>query len=179
MTNDSSIFCKLDTSVQTPVRLENGEVMTSKDKGTIVVPTKKGTKYIKDVLLVPDLAEKFLSVAQMIKNGYSLVFENNHCTIYDPGNKEIAKVAMENKNFSLKWNYKEESLNRAHTAECGYGIEGMDISIYVHSPTYIRKLLCETFLRSMPLKNYASRVNLESNIVYHFQRAKHGEQVKN
>ncbi|XP_074278358.1 uncharacterized protein LOC141601950 [Silene latifolia] len=117
MTNDSSIFSELDTSVQTPVRMGNGEVLTSKGKGTIIVPTKRGTKYIKDVLLVPDLAENLLSVAQMIKNGYSLVFANNHCTIYDPGNKEIAKVAMENKSFSLKWKYGLESSYRAHAAE--------------------------------------------------------------
>ncbi|KAK9740902.1 hypothetical protein RND81_03G069500, partial [Saponaria officinalis] len=115
LTNNSCMFCKLDTSVQTPVRLGNGEFVASKGKFTIVVPTKRGTKFIKDVLLFPDLAENLLSVAQMIKNGYSLIFENNHCTIYDPGNKEIAKVVMENKSFSLKWNYNEESLNRAHT----------------------------------------------------------------
>ncbi|KAK9741486.1 hypothetical protein RND81_03G109600 [Saponaria officinalis] len=117
MTKNSSIFCKLDTSVQTPVRLGNGEFVTSKGKGTIVVSTKKGTKYIKDVLLVPDLAENLLSVAQMIKNGYSLLFENNHCTIYDPENKEIAKVVMQDKSFFLKWNYGEESSNRAHAVE--------------------------------------------------------------
>lgn len=56
MTNDSSLFCKLDTSVQTPVRMGNGEVLTSKGKGTIVVPTKKGRRFINDVLLVPVLS---------------------------------------------------------------------------------------------------------------------------
>lgn len=63
------------------------------------------------------LSENLLSVAQMRKNGYSLVFGNGHCSIYDPGNKEIAKVAMENKTFSLKWSYNEERSNRAQTSE--------------------------------------------------------------
>ncbi|KAK9743250.1 hypothetical protein RND81_03G226700 [Saponaria officinalis] len=40
MTNDSSIFCKLDTSVQTPVRLGNGEVVTSKGVQSLFQPRK-------------------------------------------------------------------------------------------------------------------------------------------
>ncbi|KAK9740495.1 hypothetical protein RND81_03G039800 [Saponaria officinalis] len=70
MTNDSSIFCKLDIFVQTPVRVGNVEIVTSKGKRTIIVPTKRGTEFIKDVLLASDLVENLLSVAQMIKNVY-------------------------------------------------------------------------------------------------------------
>ena len=94
MTNNSSLFCKLDSSIKVPVRMGNGVVVQSTGKDTIGVQTKKGMKYINDVLLVPDLNESLLSVAQMVNNGYSLVFENNHCTIIDSNKKEIVKVPM-------------------------------------------------------------------------------------
>ncbi|KAL4352088.1 hypothetical protein GQ457_06G029360 [Hibiscus cannabinus] len=115
MTNDSSIFSKLDSSIKVPVRMGNGAMVKSTGKGTIVVQTKKGTKYINDVLLVPDLNESLLSVAQMIRNGYSLVFENNHCTIMDPEKKEIANVPMENKSFALKWDSAAEGAHAIHS----------------------------------------------------------------
>ncbi|KAK9668653.1 hypothetical protein RND81_13G075400 [Saponaria officinalis] len=102
MMNNSSIFCKLDASVNMSVRMGNGDVVKSKGKGAIVVATKSGTKYISDVLLSPNLAENLLSVAQMVKNGYSLIFKDNHCTIYDPDKKDIAKVDMENRGLSRK-----------------------------------------------------------------------------
>ncbi|KAL4362450.1 hypothetical protein GQ457_04G012430 [Hibiscus cannabinus] len=115
MTNDSSIFNKLDSSIKVLVRMGNGAMVKSTGKGTIVVQTKKGTKYINDVLLVPDLNESLLSVAQMVRNGYSLVFENNHCTIMDPEKKEIANVPMENKSFALKWDSTAEGAHAIHS----------------------------------------------------------------
>ncbi|KAL4347404.1 hypothetical protein GQ457_17G002840 [Hibiscus cannabinus] len=92
MTNDSSIFNKLDSSTKVPVRMGNGVMVKSTGKGTIVVQIKKCTRYINDVLLVPDLNESLLNVAQMVRNGYSLVFENNHCTIMDLEKNEIANL---------------------------------------------------------------------------------------
>ncbi|XP_021733422.1 uncharacterized protein LOC110700222 [Chenopodium quinoa] len=89
----------------------NGVVVQSTGKGTIGVQTKKGMKFINDVLLVPDLNDSLLSVAQMVNNGYSLVFENNHCTIIDSNKKEIVKNLMENNNFLLKWDYPRSKLD--------------------------------------------------------------------
>ncbi|KAL4348534.1 hypothetical protein GQ457_17G002770 [Hibiscus cannabinus] len=117
MTNDSSIFSKLDSSTKFPVRMGNGAVVKSTGKGTIVVQIKKGTRYINDVLLVPDLNENLLSVAQMVRNDYSLVFENNHCTIMDPEKNEIANVPMENKSFALKWDSAAEGAHATHSSD--------------------------------------------------------------
>uniref|UniRef100_A0A803L1P1 Retrovirus-related Pol polyprotein from transposon TNT 1-94-like beta-barrel domain-containing protein n=1 Tax=Chenopodium quinoa TaxID=63459 RepID=A0A803L1P1_CHEQI len=116
MTNNSSLFCKLDSSIKVPVRMGNGAVIQSTRKGTIGVQTKKGMKYINDVLLVPGLNESLLGVAQMFNNGYSFVFENNHCTLIESNNKEIVKVPMENKSFLLKWNYPVENVNVANSS---------------------------------------------------------------
>ena len=64
---------------------------------------KKGTRFIKDVLLVPNLKENLLSIGQMMEKGYSFHFEGDMCTIYDKKNKrqEIAKVKLENGNISF------------------------------------------------------------------------------
>ena len=72
-------------------------MVESKGKGTIMVETKKGTRFIKDVILVPNLKENLLSIGQMMEKGYSLHFEGDTCTIYDKNNKkwEIAQVKME------------------------------------------------------------------------------------
>ena len=53
----------------------------------------------------------------MIKHGYSVNFEGNHCTIFDPEKKEIARVKMQNKSFSLKWNDSIEEANKDQSDE--------------------------------------------------------------
>ena len=101
MTRNSKLFKELDTSINVSVRMGNGAVVKSVGRGTIFVPTKKGMKLISNVLLVPELDQNLLSVSQMVSHGYSLVFYNNHYTIFYPVRKEIANVAMENKSFSF------------------------------------------------------------------------------
>ena len=101
MANDRSIFKEIDKIVK--VRLGNGAIVKSKGKDTIMVETKKGTRFIKDVLLVSNLKENLLSIGQMMKKGYPLHFKGDTCTMYDKNNKrqEIAKVKMEKRNRSF------------------------------------------------------------------------------
>ena len=113
MTNNSSIFSELDTSIKISVRMANGALVESKGKETIAVQTKKGMRFIKDVLLAPNLGENLLSVAQMMNHGYSLIFEHDYCIIYDFEKNEIARVTMENKSFSLQWKYPTVDANKA------------------------------------------------------------------
>ena len=81
MTGDASIFCDIDASNKSQVRLGNGALVEVKGKGTIAIETKKGRRFIKNVLIVPNLQQNFLSVGQMIQNGYSIHFEGDSCTI--------------------------------------------------------------------------------------------------
>ena len=108
MAKDESIFKDIDDSVKVKVRLGNGTVVESKGKGTIMVETKKGTRFIKDVLLVPNLKENLLSIGQMMEKGYTLHFEGDTCSIYDNSHKrhEIAKVKMEKRNRSFPISFK-------------------------------------------------------------------------
>ena len=126
MTKNESIFCSLDRS-KTKVKIGNGDFMEAVGKGTISIDTKKGKRYINDVLLVPNIDQNLLSVGQMIEKGYSLHFEGDSCTIYDKQDKsfQIAKVKMKeidafpyNGNMQAMWQCKHKQMNH------GYGIEG-------------------------------------------------------
>lgn len=61
----------------------------------IVVHTKKGdTKYILDVLYVPNITQN-LSVDQLLQKGYTVNFDDSKCTILEKKNDQIvAKVDM-------------------------------------------------------------------------------------
>ncbi|KAG6655974.1 hypothetical protein CIPAW_05G254000 [Carya illinoinensis] len=104
MASDETIFTDLDTSIKIQVKMGNGELVEARGKGTVAIWTKKGTKLIKDVLLVPSLDQNLLSVGQMMENGYSLCFENNMCRIYDEKNKvELAEIKMKrSRNFPIQ-----------------------------------------------------------------------------
>ncbi|CAJ2673367.1 unnamed protein product [Trifolium pratense] len=108
MAKDESIFKDIDDSVKVKVRLGNGTVVESKGKCTVMVETKKGTRFIKDVLLVPNLKENLLSIGQMMEKGYTLHFEGDTCSIYDNSHHkhEIAKVKMEKRNRSFPISFK-------------------------------------------------------------------------
>jgi len=109
MAKDESIFKDIDDSVKVKVRLGNGLVVESKGKGTVMVETKKGTRFIKDVLLVPNLKENLLSIGQMLEKGYIIHFEGDTCSIFDNSHKrqEIAKIKMKkrNKSFPISFKY--------------------------------------------------------------------------
>nr|KYP58379.1 Retrovirus-related Pol polyprotein from transposon TNT 1-94 [Cajanus cajan] len=107
MAKDQSIFKDIDNSVKVKVRLGNGTMVESQGKGTVMVETKKGTRLIKDMLLVPNLKENLLSIGQMMENGYSLHFERDICKIYDSKRVEIGQVKMEkrNRSFPLSFNH--------------------------------------------------------------------------
>ncbi|TXG53906.1 hypothetical protein EZV62_019162 [Acer yangbiense] len=104
MSGNENIFLDVDSTVTPKVKLGNGAIVESKGKGGISVETKKGTKYVNDVLFVPELNQNLLSVGQLVENGYRLHFEDGGCTIFDKKEKDlvIAYVQMKrNRNFSI------------------------------------------------------------------------------
>ena len=118
MAKDQSIFKDIDKSVNVKVRLGNGAIVESQGKGTVMVETKKGTKFIKDVLLVPNLKENLLSIGQMMENGYSLHFEKDTSKIYDSRKIEIGQVKMEKRNRRFPTSFKPRT-NIAMKVEVG------------------------------------------------------------
>ncbi|TXG46269.1 hypothetical protein EZV62_028232 [Acer yangbiense] len=101
MARDLSLFTSLNRTDRTKVKLGNGQIVQAAGKGIISIHTNKGPKLIHDVLLIPDLDQNLLSVAQLLKKGYSLSFEKNCCIILDSNGIEIVKVEMCNNSFPL------------------------------------------------------------------------------
>jgi len=55
MTGNKEIFVKIDASTTSQVKMGNGAFVQANGRGTIAIETKKGRRFIEEVLLVPDL----------------------------------------------------------------------------------------------------------------------------
>lgn len=55
MTSNERILMEIDLTSNSQVKMGNGALVQAKGKGTIAIEIKKKTRYIRDVLLVPDL----------------------------------------------------------------------------------------------------------------------------
>ncbi|KAK3000358.1 hypothetical protein RJ639_021395 [Escallonia herrerae] len=107
MAGNESLFLDMDSTFKSQVKLGNGALVEAKGKGTIGVQTKEGDRFIRDVLLVPDLDQNLFSVGQLLERGYKLDFEGNGCMIYDNGQPRqlVKKIRMESNRsfpFTLK-----------------------------------------------------------------------------
>lgn len=108
MTRHLSVFSQLDEFDQPKVKLGNGEVVQARGRGRIQVKTQKGTKFVSDVLYIPELSQKMLSVAQWLKKAI-LSFEKDFCITND---SEIYKTKMVENNFPIKLeNLKEHAFS--------------------------------------------------------------------
>lgn len=105
MIEDEKTFLSINCSITIKVRMRNKALVDAKNKSTISISIKYSGKEIHDVLFVPNLEENLLSVAHLLKNGYSLVFRDNYCKIYDniESNKVIVEVKMIKRNIPLQF----------------------------------------------------------------------------
>lgn len=101
MTNDKKLFKELDKSIVSKVKIGNGDFIPVKGKGTVVIESLSGLKYISDVLYVPDIDQNLLSVAQLVEKGFKIIFEDNMCVIKDAKDRDMFKVKMKAKCFAL------------------------------------------------------------------------------
>ncbi|GKV26929.1 hypothetical protein SLEP1_g36142 [Rubroshorea leprosula] len=74
MVKDKDLFTELDSSVKIKVKLANGSMVQSDGRGTVAIQSKRGIKYISNVLYIPSLSQNMLSVVQMLRNGDSVSF---------------------------------------------------------------------------------------------------------
>ncbi|XP_055527158.1 uncharacterized protein LOC129719773 [Wyeomyia smithii] len=57
---------------------------------------------VHDVLFIPHLSTNFLSVVQIVKNGFQVVFQTSGCEIYNTQGKLVATGVVENVLFKLE-----------------------------------------------------------------------------
>jgi len=96
MTSKESELININRTVTCKVKIGSGDLIQATGKGTLVVETQHGKRYIKEVLLVPGLDENLLSVGQMMEHGYHILFRGNKAVIFDDEslNNVIAIVIM-------------------------------------------------------------------------------------
>ena len=82
------------------VQIGNGQYIAVEGKGTVAISSCSGTKFIFDVLYVPEIDQNLLSVGQLIEKGYKVVFEDKSCLIKDVVGQDIFRVKMTGKSFA-------------------------------------------------------------------------------
>nr|KYP69973.1 hypothetical protein KK1_009180 [Cajanus cajan] len=107
MTKYLSFFTSIDKSIESKVKMGNGEIVQANGKGTISIATKKGMIIVKDVFYIPKLDQNVLSVPQILRNGYGVSFKEN-CFIMDEHGLEIVKIKMTKNSFYLKFDLVED-----------------------------------------------------------------------
>ncbi|KAI5355014.1 hypothetical protein L3X38_007909 [Prunus dulcis] len=120
MTSQASLLVNIDTKVTAKVKMVTGDLVEATGKGTLVIDTKAGPRYIKEVMLVPGLDENLLSVGQMVEHGYYLVFGDSMVEIFDDRSMEnlLAKVSMTgNRCFPLSLKYANSVAMKATIVE--------------------------------------------------------------
>ncbi|KAI5313201.1 hypothetical protein L3X38_042375 [Prunus dulcis] len=96
MTSQESVLLNIDRIVTCKVKMGTGDLVQATGKGTLVVETQHGRRYIHEVLLVLGLDENLLSVGQMMEHGYYVLFGGNMAVIFVDGslNNVVTKVVM-------------------------------------------------------------------------------------
>lgn len=109
MVKEEKLFSDLDRSVCTPIKVASGEVIISAGKGSIMVETELGQIIIRDVLLVPKIDRNLLSVGQLVKGGYKVLFDEDKGILMDNKYNKIIEVPMEETSFPLNWSTVEKN----------------------------------------------------------------------
>ncbi|TQD85937.1 hypothetical protein C1H46_028483 [Malus baccata] len=120
MTSTESLLINIDRSIRCKVKMGTGELVDSVGKGTLIVETKRGTRFIPEVMIVPGLDENLLSVGQMVEHGYWLLFGNFMACIFGDCELQdhIATVKMKgNGCFPLMFNHVDHFVANIATTE--------------------------------------------------------------
>lgn len=118
MTSKHEYFTKLE-SAKGLVKLADKSKLAVVGKGTVAIEAPKGTKFIQDVLLVPELDQNLLSVGQMLEQDYILLFNERKCVVSEPSGQEVITVEMIKRSFPMNWNSNPEQACRSSRCEQG------------------------------------------------------------
>ncbi|CAL2237102.1 unnamed protein product [Prunus armeniaca] len=121
MTGDESLLVNIKRNLTSKVKMGTGEIVPVVGKRTLVIENKLGRKHIQEVMLVPGLEENLLSVGQMMKHGYYLVFGGKVVNIYDDWSLDnlIVRVQMtSNRCFPLTMMPASDLVLKASVTHC-------------------------------------------------------------
>lgn len=123
MTNNATLLGELDTSCKDKISLADGNEVQANGIGSGVYRSLDGNGQTVDVKLknvyhVPALTGNLLSVSKIVDEGFTVVFEKNHCKIVK---NEAVVVVGERRGglYYLKPNPEQSMLTTvSHTKEC-------------------------------------------------------------
>nr|BBP47129.1 putative gag-pol polyprotein [Torenia fournieri] len=101
MTYNKQLFRDMSSKINSKVRVGDGKYISVHGKGTVAISTYSGTKLISDVLYVPDINQNLLSIGQLMKKGFKVIFEDCYCIIKDASGRELFKVKEKGGSFIL------------------------------------------------------------------------------
>ena len=101
MTYDRELFRELDATTISKVRIRNRAHIAVKGKGTVVIEGHTSLKLVYDILYVYEINQNRLSVTQLLEKGYKVLLEDRNYVIKDAKNREVFKVQMKGKKFTL------------------------------------------------------------------------------
>ncbi|KAK8935961.1 hypothetical protein KSP39_PZI012924 [Platanthera zijinensis] len=97
MANNRDFFTSLDETYKSEAILGDGKKVRIEGKGTASVITPEGVqKLIAEVQFVPTLSQNLLSVGQLLRRGFKVLFEENACSIYHPTSNALICTAQLN-----------------------------------------------------------------------------------
>ena len=105
MTGREELLIDIDRAITAKVEMGTGQLVEVTGKGSLIVETKQGRRYIREVMLVPGLQENLLSVGQTMEHGYYLLFGGTTAEIFDDSSMSnlVARIPMRgNRSFPLK-----------------------------------------------------------------------------
>ena len=68
----------MDETIISKVKIGNGALIAVKGKETFAIEGHSGLKLISDVLYIPKINQNLLSVTQLLKKGYKVLFEDKN-----------------------------------------------------------------------------------------------------
>ncbi|XP_057418661.1 uncharacterized protein LOC130712864 [Lotus japonicus] len=84
ITGNQNAFEVLDKNLSSMVELGDGKEVKIQGKGAIAIHTSEGSKkVIDDVHYSPNISQNLLSVGQIMRKGYKLIFDDDKCEIFD------------------------------------------------------------------------------------------------
>lgn len=100
MCNNKELMFDFMVTKQIEVNVANGEKVLTEGQGRVKVNLKNGLRTISNVYYIPKLSTNLLSVSELVRKGFSVTFNSNHCKILD-GSEVIATASCFNGIYQL------------------------------------------------------------------------------
>jgi hypothetical protein len=94
MTGNKSLFYDLNENFREKVKLGYDSSMNVMGKGSVKMLMNKKMQNVGDVFYIPELKNNLISLGQLQKIGYSIMFQKGSCQIYDLEKGLVADIKM-------------------------------------------------------------------------------------